>query len=202
MIIKSEYSGKTYEEALTKCLEDQKVLEKDLYIEQDIEEGKLFKAPKVTLKVVSKRDVIIYLKSFIEQLGKLMNIQISSEIKFEEDVIKILLVSDNNAILIGKEGRTLQSIQIIIRQTINNILNQQIKINVDASNYRAKKQNYLEYEIKKICKEVSKSGIEVSLDPMNSYDRRIVHNVVSKFEDLESKSEGTTPNRFVVIKKK
>ena len=63
-----------------------------------------------------------------------------------------------------------------------------------------RKEKHLEFEIKKICKEVLKTKVEVKLDPMNSYERRIVHNVVSKFDKLYSESEGEAPNRYTVIK--
>ena len=74
-----------------------------------------------------------------------------------------------------------------------------LRINVDASNYKGKKIKNFEYEIKKIAKSVLRTKVAVKLDPMNSYNRRIVHNVVSEFENLTSLSEGEEPNRYVVI---
>ena len=77
-----------------------------------------------------------------------------------------------------------------------------LKVNLDASNYKAKKNKNLEYEVKKIAKDVLKTKIDAKLDPMTSFERRIVHNVVNNFENLMTESVGETPNRCVVIKYK
>ena len=77
-----------------------------------------------------------------------------------------------------------------------------IKVNLDASSYKKKKEEYFEREIKKIAKEVLNTKIDVKLDPMNSYNRRIVHNIVSKFKNLETESVGEEPNRYTIIKYK
>lgn len=202
MITKNIYVGKTKEEALEKGLNELELSETEIFYEENYEEGKLFKAPKVTVTIYKKEDIIKEIKEFVKDLSKKINIVINAEVREKEDIFNVLLISDNNAILIGKDGRTLRSIQIIIRQLINKQVNLQVKVNVDASNYKAKKQNRLEYEIKKIAKEVLSSGIGVNLEPMNSYDRRVVHNVISNFEELLSKSAGNEPDRYVVITKK
>ena len=132
-------------------------------------------------------------------MGEKFNISIHSEVKLVDDIINVILVSDNNPILIGKEGRTLEAIQMLLRQSVSVATGKNFKIHIDASNYKAKKQKNLEYEIKKIAKEVLSTKVEVKLDPMNSYDRRCVHNVVAKFENLQSTSYGENPERYVVI---
>ena len=116
------------------------------------------------------------------------------------NILSVMLVSDNNPILIGKDGKNLSSIQTIIRQVVNNQTKQNIKINVDASNYKERKIKNLEREIKKIARDVLTSKVDVKLDPMNSYERRIIHSLISEYENLETISEGAEPNRYVVIK--
>lgn len=199
MLTSYKYEGKTKEEVETKIMNELSIELSDLFISITEEEGKLFKAKKYLAKVYKKEDIINYVKEYIKNLEAGLNCKINSEVKFQEDILKIILVSDNNSILIGKEGRTLESIQTLIRNSIKNQTEINLKINLDASNYKAKKQKNLEYEIKKIAKDVLKTHIEVKLDPMNSYDRRCVHNVVSKFENLKSLSYGESPNRYVVI---
>ena len=87
--------------------------------------------------------------------------------------------------------------QLIQALNINTGFN--IRINVDSSNYKVNKEKNLEREIRKICKEVISSKIDVKLDPMNSYDRRIVHNIVGEFKNLESESFSEEPTRYVKI---
>ena len=110
-----------------------------------------------------------------------------------------MLLSDDNAIIIGKDGKTLNSLQLLLHQSLNNMTGFNIRITVDAGNYKSNKEKRLERTVKNICKDVMSSKIEVKLDPMNSYERRIVHNVVSNYEMLTSKSFDEEPNRYVVI---
>lgn len=200
MIEKYKFSGKNLEEALNICLEKLNCKENNIYYIEKETESKLFKSKKVEIEVIKKDDVINYLKSFIETFAKYMNLEINYEIKEEENYFNILLVSDNNALLIGKDGKNLNALQIILRQSIKNIGNYNIKISLDASNYRAKKINNLEREIKKIAREVLKTKIDAKLDPMNSYQRRIIHKLIGEYENLETESIGETPNRYIVIK--
>lgn len=199
MVTSYKFEGKSKEELKNRYLEELKVNDSDIFVKETEEEGSLFKSKKYIIEVYKKDDIVSYIKEYIDNLEKGFNIKINKEIKFQEDILKIILVSDNNSILIGKEGRTLEAIQILLRNSIKNQTGINIKINLDASNYKAKKQKNLEYEIKKIAKDVLKTHIEVKLDPMNSYDRRCVHNVVAKFEGLKSVSFGESPNRYVVI---
>lgn len=199
MITLYNYEGKTREEALENALSELNLEEKDLYIKETETEAKLFKSKKVNIEIIKKEDVIAYIKEYIDNLAKTMQIEIKSEIREKEETINVLLVSSNNAILIGKDGKNLDALQLLLRQAVNNQTGHNIRLIVDASGYKNKKAKNLEYSIKKICYEVKKSKIAVKLDPMNSYERRIVHNVVSQFEELKSISEGTEPNRYTII---
>lgn len=200
MIEKYKYNGKTLEEALNSCYNDLNLAINDIYYNETEIEGKLFKSKKIEIEVIKKEDIVNYIKNFIETISKYMNLDINYEIKEDENYFNILLVSDNNALLIGKDGKNLNALQIIIRQAIKNLGNFNIKVALDASNYRAKKINNLEREIKKIAREVLTSKIDAKLDPMNSYERRIVHKVVGEFENLQTESFGESPNRYVMIK--
>lgn len=200
MLTLYKYEGKTEEEAIENCLADLNVELESLYIKKYEEaSGKLFKSKKFIIEALKKEDILNYVKGYIQELGEKFNISIHSEVKIEEDIINIILVSDNNPILIGKEGRTLEAIQTLLRQSVNSTTGKSFKIHIDASNYKAKRQKNLEYEIKKIAKEVLSTKVEVKLDPMNSYDRRCVHNVIAKFENLQSTSYGENPERYIVI---
>lgn len=199
MLTLYKYEGKTEEEAITNCLKELNVEKEELYINTHEEAAKLFKAKKVTVEVLKRQDVIEYIKEYISEFAKNFSITINSEVKIQDDIISIILVSDNNPILIGKEGRTLEALQVLIKQAVFSKTNRHFKVHIDASNYKAKKQKNLEYEIKKIAKDVLKTKVEAKLDPMNSYDRRCVHNVVATFENLQSISHGEAPDRYVVI---
>ncbi len=199
MITLYNYEDKIKENLISKALEELNVTEEDIITKESESESGLFKNKKYQLTVVKKEDVIKEIKSFINTLAEKFNIEITSEVTVRDNNYNVMMVSNNNPILIGKDGRTIESIQVIINQFINNQIGMNVRINVDASNYKGKKLKNFEYEIKSIAKSVLRTKVAVKLDPMNSYNRRIVHNVVSNFENLTSLSEGEEPNRYVTI---
>ena len=200
MNILHRYEGKNLDILKEQYLKELGVSSSDLYIITTEEEAGLFKGKKYIVEVLTKEDIKKAIKEFMIQLGKNMGIDINSEIRIEDHNINILLVTSNNNIMIGKEGKTLNSIQIVLKQSLQELNRFNLKINLDVGDYKAKKIKNLEREVKNICKEVLKTKVEVKLDPMNSYERRKVHSIVGEFENLQSISYGEEPNRYTVIK--
>ena len=199
MITSYKYEDKTKENLKEKCLKDLNLNEDEVILKEIEPDKGLFKNKKYQVIAYKKVDIIESIKEFINTLKEKFNIEIQSEIVSRDNNFNVMLVSNNNAILIGKEGHTIEAIQIILNQYIKKQLEVDVRIYVDASNYKGKKTKNFEYEIKTIAKNVLKSHIAVKLDPMNSYNRRIVHNIVSNFPNLTSLSEGEEPNRFITI---
>lgn len=199
-VVKKEAKNK--EEALAKALEELNAREGEVFYYFEETEGGLFKGKKVSISAVTKYEVKEFIKNYLKELAHKMNTKFNIEIKETEYGFNIVIITDDNAILIGKDGKNLNSIQLLLRQTLKNLGNFDIKANLDIANYKVKKEKQLSFEVKKIAKEVLSTKVDVKLDSMNSYERRIVHNVVSEFKNLTTDSEGETPNRYVVIKYK
>lgn len=202
MLEKVILEGKNKEELLNKYLEQNNLSLDEIYLKEEQTEAKLFKSKKVRLEIIKKEDIKKYLKEYIKTLGSNMGLTINSEIREKEDSYEIMLISDNNNILIGKDGKTLNAIQLLLHQSINNQVGFNIHITVDVSNYKEKKIKGLEHEVRKIMQEVEKTKIEAKMDAMNSYERRLVHTIVSENSNLETESFGEHPNRYVVIRYK
>lgn len=200
MLNKYKYEGKTEEETISKALEDLKENKENLIINVNLIDGNLFKSKKCEIEVIKKTDIVSFIKEYVLNLGDLMGLEINTEIREIDNIYSVQLICDNNAILIGKDGRTINAIQILLRQSLNNQTKENIKINLDVANYKNKKMQRLEYEIKKIAKEILNSKLDVSLDPMNSYERRTVHCIISEYENLATESTGEGLERHVVIK--
>lgn len=194
------YEGKTEQESIEKALKELKLNREDIIIKSEYIEGKLFKSSKYILSVIIKEEIINYIKEYINVIADKMNISIDCDITISEDNFNVTLVSDNNSILIGKEGRTLNAIQLLIRQSIKNQTTLNIKLNIDAANYKLKKLKNIEYQIKKIANDILKTKIDVSLDSMNSYERRLVHSIINEYPNLETESIGEGKDRHIVIK--
>ena len=202
MLEKVILEGKNKEELLNKYLEQNNLSLDEIYLKEEQTEAKLFKSKKVKLEIIKKEDIKKYLKEYIKTLGSNMGLTINSEIREKEESYEIMLISDNNNILIGKDGKTLNAIQLLLHQSINNQVGFNIHITVEVSNYKEKKIKRLEHEVRKIMQEVEKTKIEAKMDAMNSYERRLVHTIVSKNSNLETESFGEHPNRYVVIRYK
>lgn len=197
---KYTYSGKTREEALDKALEELNVNENEIYIKETEQKVGLFKNKKIDLEIIKKSDVIEEIKNFLKNITKLMGIEANLEVKTREDSVSITLYSDNNNILIGKLGRTIDALSMITKQYIHNEIGTNFRFILDVGEYKAKQQKNIEYLAKKVAREVAKTKIEAKLDPMNSYERRLVHSILSDNEKVYTESIGEEPNRAVVIK--
>ena len=197
-VVKNE--AKSQEEALNKCLEELNVNLSEVYYYFEEGVSGLFNKKKYTAYVVTKYDVKKFVKGFLEELAKRMNTNFMPDVNEKDGIITAIIVTDDSAVMIGKEGKNLNAIQTVLRQSLRKYGNFDIKVNLDISGYKARREKNIEREVRKIAKEVLKTKIEAKLDPMNSYERRIVHNVIASFDGLLTQSEGEAPNRYVVIK--
>ncbi len=200
MLNKYIYEDKTIEKALEKCLNDLNVNNDDIYYKEEIQKGSLLKASKAIIEVIKKDDIKILINNFIKEIGKYINLTIKTDIYFTDESIKVILDSENNAVLIGKNGKMLNSIQTLLKKYIENETSMNLKVYIDIENYKQKKIENLEKNVRKIINEVLLTKIDAKLDEMNSYERRIVHNIVSEYDFIISESFGETPHRYVVIK--
>lgn len=194
------FEGKTKEEAKEKALEALNVSEKEMFCKEEEIKGKLFKATTYKCSAVKTSDIADFLKGKLSELLENMGIESQFETSVRDEQINIKMYSDKNNILIGKNGQTLMAIQTVLRQMVHNEIGMYPYILLDVENYKEKKIINLERTAKRIAKEVQKTKIDVSLDNMNSYERRIIHNALTKFKNISTTSEGEEPNRHIVIR--
>ena len=195
------YEAKTLEEAINKALTELNITEDNLIIKnQEEKQGLLKKSAKI--EVINTNDLVNHLKECLTTIMNLMNINSNLEVRRRDKNIEIKIFSDQNSILIGKDGRNLESLQNILRQILLKESITDYKIILDIENYKEKKVSHLERTVRQIAREVAKTKVEAKLDKMNSYERRIVHNCLSKNKYVYTESIGEEPNRCVVIKPK
>ena len=196
-----KYEGKNIEETLNKALNELNASTDEVYYNtKEIEAGGLFKSKKYEVNVILKEDLLEYIKSYLKEITSLMGINVELETQKRENYIKVNMVSDNSSILIGKNGRTMLSLQDLLRQSIQTQANVRVNVILDANDYKEKQQRNIERLAVKLAKDVVKTGIEVKMDKMNSFERRLVHNKLTEFKGVTTISEGEEPNRCVVIK--
>lgn len=165
-----KYEGKNSDELLNKALSELNASSNEIYynLKEEVTGG-LFKSKKYFLNVALKDDVVEYVKAYLKELTDLMNLKVEFETSKRENYIKINMISDNNAILIGKNGRTIESLQLLLKQSIQSKLGIKINIILDSNGYKEKQQKNIERLAIKLARDVIKTKVEVKMDSMNSY---------------------------------
>ncbi|EJS65874.1 protein jag [Bacillus cereus] len=172
-----------------------------------IDEGKrgflgLFGNRPAVVEVVLKKDPIQdceeYLRNVIRDMG--VEVEISKIVKGRE--VEFTICGDNVGVLIGKRGNTLNSLQYLTKLVANRNTKQYVGITLDAENYRSKRKSTLEALSYRLAKQVSHTKKRVVLEPMPSFERKIIHQALSNHQDINTTSEGNEPHRYVVISSK
>ena len=197
---KYKFQAKSEEGLLDKALNELGLKEEDVITKSYEEKGGLFSGKKYTLEVIKISDVSEVGKEIIKELLSSLGINANIETKLRDGQIKYQLHSQNNSVLIGKDGHILDSIQTYVRQALLNTLDLYVNITIDVEGYKEKQNYFLEKKVKKIARDVTLSKVDVKLDPMNSYERKVVHSALQGFKYVKTESEGEEPNRCVVIK--
>lgn len=198
----NEYIGKEKDELLKNALEELKVSESETYHFFTSEKVGLLKKEQYTLHITTITEVVNFIKEYLISLTKDMGLEVNLESKIRDQQITIKMYSDNNSILIGKNGQTLQALTMVIKQIVFNKIHTYPYLILDVENYKEKQVKYLERLAKNIAREVKETKEEVALENMNSYERRVIHNILNDNKYVYTESIGEEPNRHVVIKPK
>ena len=192
--------GKVTEEVLEEILAENSLTKDEIVYTSRDKKGKLFQGNLKEVTVYKKTDINDAIKEFLKEIIENMGLEVSFETTTKDERTTIKMYSNNNPIIIGKSGHTLKALETLAKQKIQNDTGIFYKINLDVSNYKEKIQKSIERLAKNTAREVAKTKIPVALDNMTSYERRIVHNVLTDFKGVKTESEGEEPNRHVVIK--
>ena len=198
---KQSFAGKTKEEAIINACENLNAKEEELVIIEKEEKKSLF-SKKIEIEAITKEELHNEIKKYLLKLVKDMGIEAKIETKTRENTPIFNLIALEKSILIGKNGRTIEAIQNVTNQMINTNLKTYYRFIVDVNGYKENKQRRIEKTAKYTAKEVAKTKIPAHLEPMNSFERRIVHNALTNSKDVITESEGEEPLRHVVIKPK
>ncbi len=193
--------GKNFEDAKSKALEKLNANESEVII-INLEEKKGLFSKKAEVAIITKEEINKSIKEYILKIIKEMGLDAQIEIKNREERPIFNIITKDSNILIGKNGRTIDSLQTITTAMLNQELSTHYYFLIDVNDYKQRKEKRLEKLAKYTAKDVARTKIEVSLDPMNSYERRIIHNTLSNSKDVYTESVGEEPNRYVVVKPK
>ena len=200
-----EVSAKTVEDALTDASVQLGITSDQLEYEI-VEKGSngflgLIGSKNATIRVKVKSSVEDEVKEFLTSVFNAMKMQVEIEINKNEDerFLDVELKGDDMGVLIGKRGQTLDSLQYLTSLAINKHSDVYYKVKIDTEDYRKRRRDTLENLARNIAYKVKRTKRPVSLEPMNPFERRVIHSALQNDKFVSTKSEGEEPFRHVVV---
>jgi spoIIIJ-associated protein len=196
---KQEFICKTLDEGMELAVSYFHLSEEKIFLnilEEDEDGFKVEALVDINLALEGKK----YIESILQAMGITYQLEVRS--LNNETEIYYNIHTDENPLLIGVKGKTLDALQVLVRNLLQTYSKELVVVNVDVGSYRENRKHQLEVLATKIAKEVAKTKVPVKLKPMSSYERRIIHNKLSEWRDVFTESEGEGSDRCLVIKPK
>lgn len=197
-IVKTDDINETSEEDLAEDQDEIETVDKSESIEESIEES-----VEDEKKIINENDLLA--PDLLRNILEGMKIEGDLDYSIEDNTVNIKIINTNQrdtSIIIGKRGDTLDSIQYILNLAENRQSDSYIRVNLDISNYREKRKESLIKLANNMSKKAISQNRNIRLEPMNAYERKIIHSVLQDVEGIETYSEGKEPRRRLVIKVK
>ena len=199
-----EKTAKTVEEAITEALIELGTTSDNVDIEV-VDNGTkgilgIFNSKPAKVRVTKKLTFDQRAVQFLDDVFQAMGMDAHVKATVDEDnTMNIDVSGDNMGMLIGRRGQTLDAVQYLVSLVVNKYSDDYVKVKVDTENYRQRRKESLENYAKSMASKAKKSGKKVVLEPMNPFERRIIHSILQGDRYIETHSEGEEPNRQVVI---
>lgn len=198
-----EIEAKTEKEALKTAVAEFRVLENLIKIDVIKEKKGLFGGLSKYLAYVDV-DLLEAGRKQLEMILTSLGVEFQMESRAINDNNELYYEIDTNenALLIGKEGRCLDAMQVLLKTYLGNFVQERLILSVDIGGYKANRTRQLEILATKVAKEVARTNVEVRLKPMSAYERRIIHAKLGEWRDVRTESEGEGASRCLVVKPK
>jgi spoIIIJ-associated protein len=196
-------TGQSVEEAVASALAQLKT-SKDRTDISIIDEGKkgifgIFGSRPAVVKVTVKADPVQEAKDFLVSVSEQMGVSVHIDITHEGKNVFFNLSGEKIALLIGKRGQTLNSLQYLTQLVINRHTDQYLNVMIDAEDYRKRRNDTLIQLAGRLAQKAIKTGQNVALEPMPSYERKVIHTALVDNKRVKTYSDGTEPHRYIVI---
>jgi spoIIIJ-associated protein len=196
-------TGTTVEEAVKSALAQLQTTKERVEI-TIVDEGKkgifgIFGAKPAIVKAVLKQDPIEEAKKFLLDISEKMGAPIEIEVVGEGRNIQFILTGEKIALFIGKRGQTLNSLQYLTQLVINRYSDQYINVLLDAEDYRKRRNDTLTQLAERLAQKALRTGQNVALEPMPSYERKVIHAALAENKRVKTYSSGNDPHRHLVI---
>ncbi|MEG0361580.1 MAG: KH domain-containing protein [Longicatena sp.] len=194
------YTGKNLEEALKSAARDKNVNVEDLtYTITEESNGFLGLGSKVTCSAYSKQDIKDFMKNYLQNYFDNIEMEAEIEVSEENDFYHVNLTAENNAILIGKNGQTLQSINTVLKSASSSEFKRRVGVLIDINGYKEEKYHKVCSLALRVAKTVQRSRTDALLDPMPADERKAIHSYLSTMKHVGTISEGEGNQRRLKI---
>lgn len=197
-----EYVAKTVDLAIEEGLKELGIEKEDAEIEIVEEGGSGFLglgAKKAIVRVGKKLNATEKAVEFLNGMFELLNVTAKTEIRNEDEKTIFDIVTTQSPMIIGYRGEVLDALQTMVSAIVNNGHEEYVRVAVDCENYRKKREETLIALAEKLAEKAVKLGKKVALEPMNPFERRIIHSALSENSNVRTESNGKEPSRYVVI---
>lgn len=194
-----KYSGKSLEDCLEEASKELGITKEELmYVVEEEKKGLFHK--KCVISVVEMSDIIEYAEDYVKGVCKALGLEVSLTTFYKNDLIKILVETNENSLLIGRNGETLQSLCELTKLALSAQFKRKIRVLIDIAGYKDKKYSKVISIAKKEAKQVLRTHVDVKLSPMTPDERKKVHTALASWKDIKTESVGDGKERAVVIK--
>ena len=196
-----KYTAKNLNDAIEQALKEKNVtLDELTYTVTEEKKGILGLGNSVTIEAYTMNDVKEFLFDYLGDFFTGINNDIAVEIASIEQGFKVMLDAENNASLIGHNGRTLHAINTVVRGAVNSQYKRKFNILIDINNYKEDRYRKVKAMAIRIAKNVRRTKIDAVLDPLPNDERKVIHQALKNFDNIKTESEGEGRNRHLVIK--
>jgi len=194
------YSGKTLDDCLAQATKDLGLEAEALrYTKTEEKTGFLGMGTLVTIEVTGPEDILAFIQDYLETYFKNIDLEVNVMVKQEEDGFSVMLDAENNAILIGKAGQTLQSINTVVKGAVNSHFKGRYNVLIDINNYKQDRYEKVRALADRIARSVLRSKTAATLDPLPNDERKVIHQYLSEMPHIRTESIGEGNQRRLKI---
>lgn len=195
-----KYTAKNLEELLEKVSKEKGVRVDELtYYVLEEKTGFLGFGAQVIAEVYCLEDVRQFLKDYLDRFFKNLDQNVEVSVERQNEAFRIMINAENNAILIGKNGQTLQALNTVVRGAVNSYYKRRFQVLVDINNYKVDRYDKVKSMANRIAKTVQRTKVSAVLDPMPNDERKVVHQMLSGMKNIKTESEGDGNHRRLRI---
>ena len=195
-----QYTARTLESLLNDVAKEKETEVEDLtYHIVEEKSGFLGLGARVTAEVFSLKDVEDFVKKYFDDFFTGLGIEVDCDVDVHRSNVNVALDSTNNAILIGKNGSSLNGMNNLLRNVVSSKFKRRFYVNLDINNYKKNRYQKVKAMAHRVAKTVQRTKIDASLDPMPNDERKVIHKELSSMPNIKTQSEGSRRNRYLKI---